>query len=223
MPGPRAVRADGARASSRARSASGDGAVRYRAELEARGAVVPPDDDPATSRAPRTTLARDRLRPGRRGRAALRPRPRRRAGARVSFELRRLELADLDAIEPIEQVSYPTPWSRSMFVGELTKPSSRSLGAVDERRSPDRLPHPLALRRRLARDERRRRARAPSARASPRRCWSGSSRRPPRTRVAGTRSRCASRTRPRSRSTSASASARAACAAATTRTTARTR
>jgi [ribosomal protein S18]-alanine N-acetyltransferase len=53
--------------------------------------------------------------------------------ATVKLELRRLELADLDAIEEIEKVSYPTPWSRSMFASELAKPSSLSLGAVDER------------------------------------------------------------------------------------------
>jgi len=52
--------------------------------------------------------------------------------ATVKLELRRLELADLDAIEEIEKVSYPTPWSRSMFASELAKPSSLSLGAVDE-------------------------------------------------------------------------------------------
>ena len=44
-------------------------------------------------------------------------------------ELRRLELHDLTAIETIERASYPTPWSRSMFAGELAKPSSISLGA----------------------------------------------------------------------------------------------
>ena len=52
--------------------------------------------------------------------------------AAVKLELRRLELADLDAIEEIERVSYRTPWSRSMFASELAKPSSLSLGAVDE-------------------------------------------------------------------------------------------
>jgi len=45
------------------------------------------------------------------------------------FDLRRLELHDLSAIETIERISYPTPWSRSMFAGELAKPSSISLGA----------------------------------------------------------------------------------------------
>jgi ribosomal-protein-alanine N-acetyltransferase len=47
----------------------------------------------------------------------------------VTVELRTLELRDLSAIETIERVSYPTPWSRSMFAGELAKPSSISLGA----------------------------------------------------------------------------------------------
>jgi ribosomal-protein-alanine N-acetyltransferase len=46
-------------------------------------------------------------------------------------EIRRLELRDLNAIERIERESYRTPWSRSMFAGELAKPSSLSLGAFD--------------------------------------------------------------------------------------------
>jgi [ribosomal protein S18]-alanine N-acetyltransferase len=49
----------------------------------------------------------------------------------VTHELRRLQLRDLAAIEEIERSSYPTPWSRSMFAGELTKPSSICLGAYD--------------------------------------------------------------------------------------------
>jgi ribosomal-protein-alanine N-acetyltransferase len=47
------------------------------------------------------------------------------------LEVRRLELRDLNAIEQIERASYRTPWSRSMFAGELAKPSSLSLGAFD--------------------------------------------------------------------------------------------
>src|SRR2546423_6105279 len=47
------------------------------------------------------------------------------------LEVRRLELRDLNAIEEIERASYRTPWSRSMFAGELAKPSSLSLGAFD--------------------------------------------------------------------------------------------
>lgn len=49
----------------------------------------------------------------------------------MTVELRKLELADLDAIERIERVSYPTPWSRSMFASELAKPSSLSLAAAE--------------------------------------------------------------------------------------------
>ena len=47
-------------------------------------------------------------------------------------EIRRLQLRDLSAIEQIERASYPTPWSRSMFAGELAKPSSICLGAFLE-------------------------------------------------------------------------------------------
>ena len=50
------------------------------------------------------------------------------------IELRRLELRDLTAIEVIERSAYPTPWSRSMFAGELAKPSSICLGAFTEGR-----------------------------------------------------------------------------------------
>jgi ribosomal-protein-alanine N-acetyltransferase len=46
-------------------------------------------------------------------------------------DFRRLELGDLNAIESIERASYRTPWSRSMFAGELAKPSSISLGAFE--------------------------------------------------------------------------------------------
>jgi [ribosomal protein S18]-alanine N-acetyltransferase len=49
----------------------------------------------------------------------------------VNIELRRLTLADLAAIERIERRAYPTPWSRSMFAGELAKTSSICLGAFD--------------------------------------------------------------------------------------------
>ena len=49
----------------------------------------------------------------------------------MSFDLRRLELHDLNDIERIERELYPTPWSRAMFAGELAKPSSLSLGAFD--------------------------------------------------------------------------------------------
>jgi ribosomal-protein-alanine N-acetyltransferase len=46
--------------------------------------------------------------------------------------IRTLQLRDLSAIEDIERDSYATPWSRSMFAGELAKASSVCLGAFDE-------------------------------------------------------------------------------------------
>ena len=49
----------------------------------------------------------------------------------TTIELRLLALADLAEIEEIERRSYPTPWSRSMFAGELAKPSSICLGAFE--------------------------------------------------------------------------------------------
>ena len=49
----------------------------------------------------------------------------------TTIELRRLGLSDLRAIEEIERRSYRTPWSRSMFAGELAKASSICLGAFD--------------------------------------------------------------------------------------------
>ena len=45
--------------------------------------------------------------------------------------IRRLQLKDLAEIERIERESYATPWSRSMFAGELSKASSVCLGAFD--------------------------------------------------------------------------------------------
>ena len=50
----------------------------------------------------------------------------------MNVELRRLEARDLDTVEEIERASYPTPWSRSMFLAELRKPSSLALGAYSE-------------------------------------------------------------------------------------------
>ena len=49
----------------------------------------------------------------------------------MMIEFRKLKLRDLNKIEEIERTSYPTPWSRSMFAGELAKPSSICLGAID--------------------------------------------------------------------------------------------
>jgi ribosomal-protein-alanine N-acetyltransferase len=47
----------------------------------------------------------------------------------MSTELRLLGIGDLDAVERIERASYAAPWSRSMFAGELAKPTSICLGA----------------------------------------------------------------------------------------------
>jgi ribosomal-protein-alanine N-acetyltransferase len=52
----------------------------------------------------------------------------------VGYDIRRLELQHLSAIEEIERRAYRTPWSRSMFASELAKPSSISLGAFDGQR-----------------------------------------------------------------------------------------
>ena len=49
----------------------------------------------------------------------------------TTVHLRRLGVADLDEIERIERRSYRTPWSRSMFAGELAKPCSICLGAFE--------------------------------------------------------------------------------------------
>ncbi len=47
----------------------------------------------------------------------------------TAVNVRPLRPSDLDDVERIERGSYPTPWSRSMFAGELAKPSSVCLGA----------------------------------------------------------------------------------------------
>jgi ribosomal-protein-alanine N-acetyltransferase len=53
---------------------------------------------------------------------------------KTAVDIRPLALADLNAIEEIERRSYPTPWSRSMFAGELAKPASLCLGAFEDDR-----------------------------------------------------------------------------------------
>ena len=47
----------------------------------------------------------------------------------TAVEFRRLAASDLDGIEEIERRAYPTPWSRSMFAGELAKPGGFCVGA----------------------------------------------------------------------------------------------
>ena len=53
---------------------------------------------------------------------------------KTAVDIRPLALGDLNAIEEIERRSYPTPWSRSMFAGELGKPASLCLGAFEDDR-----------------------------------------------------------------------------------------
>ncbi len=45
------------------------------------------------------------------------------------FEIAPLEFEHIDEIAQIERDSYPLPWSRAMFAGELVKSSSICLGA----------------------------------------------------------------------------------------------
>ena len=53
---------------------------------------------------------------------------------KTAVDIRPLTMSDLSSIEYIERRSYATPWSRSMFAGELAKPSSICLGAFSEQR-----------------------------------------------------------------------------------------
>ena len=76
-----------------------------------------------------------------------------------NLEIRRLTYSDLPHVIAIERRAFPTPWSLSMFVLELSKPSGICLAAIAERAA-GRLPRLLALRHRLAPDERGGRSRA---------------------------------------------------------------
>ncbi len=49
----------------------------------------------------------------------------------TAVEIRRLRLSDIPAIEQVERRAYQTPWSRTMFAGELAKPTSRCYGAFE--------------------------------------------------------------------------------------------
>jgi ribosomal-protein-alanine N-acetyltransferase len=48
-----------------------------------------------------------------------------------SFTIRALGYSDLPQVIAIERRSFPTPWSLSMFVLELSKPSGICLAAID--------------------------------------------------------------------------------------------
>ena len=136
-------------------------------------------------------------------------------------EIRRLSYPDLPEVTAIERRVFPTPWSLAMFVLELSKQSGICLAAVIEAAT-RRLLDLLALRHRLARDERRSRCCTASAWGSPRPARGAV--RAGRRRGRPLHARGAPRPTPsRSISTSARASAPQACAGATTRTTARTR
>jgi len=50
------------------------------------------------------------------------------------FEIRRLTYSDLPHVIAIERRAFPTPWSLSMFVLELSKPSGICLAAVQSGR-----------------------------------------------------------------------------------------
>jgi [ribosomal protein S18]-alanine N-acetyltransferase len=50
------------------------------------------------------------------------------------IEIRPLRSDDVDAIENIERASMPAPWSRTMFAGEIAKPTSICLGAFADAR-----------------------------------------------------------------------------------------
>ena len=201
--------------------------VRYRDVFEAAGAEVPPDGDPAHLPHAHLLVAHagafgpaDAIEPTYlRSRTPWR-RPRMTA---LAIEIRPLDAADLNAIDAIEQRAYPTPWSRvdvrlRAREGDLDLP--RRLRGRPARRLRDQ----LALRRRLARHERRRRPRLPPPRhrhaRSSSRLFELTDGRP----AARLHARGARLERPsRSTSTRSSASIRAASAAATTPTTARTR
>ena len=49
------------------------------------------------------------------------------------IRLRRLGLGDLTGVEELERRAYKTPWSRTMFSGEISRPGSRCYGAFMER------------------------------------------------------------------------------------------
>ena len=51
---------------------------------------------------------------------------------KTAVDIRPLMLSHLNAIEEIERLSYTTPWSRSMFAGELAKPAALCLGAFED-------------------------------------------------------------------------------------------
>ena len=118
--------------------AAGDGAVRFREQLERAGAVVPEDRSPAHRvsaievcrlGAAGDVTDRDRLVPEYRREPDAEPRPQVTAPPTAAIEIRRLTYADLPQVIAIERRAFPTPWSLAMFVLELSKPSGVCLAA----------------------------------------------------------------------------------------------
>ncbi len=179
--------------------AAGDGSLRFRDA--ARGGR----NQGWTRRSPRGTRAahlpprRPRAGcPARDGPAELPARARRQTTAMSDqLKIRRLTYADLPQVIAIERRAFPTPWSLAMFVLELSKPTGICLAAI-ARRARGRLPGLLALRPRLARDERRR-GRPPAAPGHRHGAAQRACSRSPTGRASSTRSRCASPTTARSR------------------------
>ena len=170
----------------------GDGAVRYRDVFEAAGADVPPDDARPTSptRSCCSTAPARSAPPSSSSRSTSASRTRGRRMTAVALEIRRSRWPISGAIEAIEQRAYPTPWSRSMFASELAKPTSICLGAFEGDELVGYVDQ-LALRRRLARDERRGRPRPAPARhrdrAAPAAVRADARRRAPRLHARGAR------------------------------------
>jgi ribosomal-protein-alanine N-acetyltransferase len=49
----------------------------------------------------------------------------------TAIDIRRLRLNDIPLVEQVERRAYQTPWSRTMFAGEIAKATSRCYGAFD--------------------------------------------------------------------------------------------
>ena len=209
--------------------AGGDGAVRFRQELEAAGCLVAPAQDPVHRVAARHLCALGRgggRRPPERDRAAYLRAPDAKDGLKESADDAKpsssgsgaLIYTDLPHVIAIERRSFPAPWSLAMFVLELSKPSGICLARRRRRELVgylvcsryDNVWHLMNV---AIDPDHRRTGIAPRLierlldEAGPARA---------------TRSRCGSPTPRRSRCTSASASAAPGCAAATTTTTTRT-
>ena len=121
--------------------AVGDGAVRFRPELEVAGIAVPADGSAVhrIAAGPLCRLGREGEPAARDAVAARLPaRARRQATAAMTappaaaIEIRRLTYADLPQVVAIERRAFPTPWSLAMFVLELSKASGICLAAFVE-------------------------------------------------------------------------------------------